>query len=84
MSELAKQESTNLKILLGSLNETNALLEDTESKLDFLDTGNAQDKTQEKQPASDVATLDSLHSIATAIARKASHISKSTNHIIGA
>ena len=85
MSEqTAKSNTPSLKDLLARLREINNTMEGSEHKLDFLAFNNPQDKTEDSNsPAADSATLEDLNSVIDRIARRANHIAKSTNMIVG-
>ena len=84
MSEVTQKESTSLKDILGRLRETNAILEQAEVKLDYLVTASPQDESKEgSNPEGESASLEALNRVVHSISRRASHISKSTNVIVG-
>lgn len=84
MSEQAQKQATSLKDLLMRLREINSIMDESESKLDFLATNSPTDTTKEdSNPTGDSATLDALNNIVDRISRKANQIAKSTNIIVG-
>jgi len=85
MSEVSQKQVAGLKNLLATLREVNSILAAPEDQLDYLATNSPQDKTtgDQSNPSGEAATLDALISITNQIQRKANHIAKSTNIIIG-
>lgn len=86
MSEqTAKSNVPSLKDLLARLRDINGVLESSEHKLDFLASNSPQDKSeQDSSPVSEAsATLDDLNNVIDRISRRANHIGKSTNIIVG-
>ncbi len=79
-----KPVSVNLKTLLARLKEINAILGVPEEQLDFLATATPLDEKKEQDDVeSQNATLDSLSFQIDMVARKANHIAKNTNTIVG-
>lgn len=78
------EKASSLKDLLMRLREINSTLADSEAKLDFLVTNSPQDESKEdSSPSGDTATLDTLNNVVDRIGRRANHMSKSTNIIVG-
>jgi len=79
---VAKQ--TSLKDILAKLRETDAIMESTESRLNYLATNTPSDGAKaESTPEGASATLEALNIIANQIGRKASNIASHTNIIVG-
>jgi len=80
-----KSAMPSLKDLLARLREINGILDTSEQKLDYLATNSPQDANikDAESPVSELATLDDLNVIIDRIARRANHIAKSTNTIVG-
>ena len=80
-----KAAMPSLKDLLGRLREIANTLEGSAGKLDYLATNSPQDKGEQdnQSPVDASATLDDLNTIIDRIARRANHIAKSTNIIVG-
>lgn len=84
MSE-QKASTASLKDLLARLREISNIMEGSEHKLDFLASNSPQDKSENdtQSPVAESATLDDLNNIVDRISRRANHIAKSTNTIVG-
>lgn len=85
MSETtAKTNVPSLKDLLARLRDINGVLESSEHRLDFLASNSPQDKSEDSSPVSEAsATMDDLNNVIDRISRRANHIGKSTNIIVG-
>ena len=85
MSEVKQTSVPSLKDLLARLREINGILDTSEHKLDFLASNNPQDKAEQdsQSPVAESATLDDLNNVIDRISRRANHIQKSTNIIVG-
>lgn len=82
--DVAQKQTSGLKQLLARLKEIDAILADTNDKLEFLATNSPSDEAKaEQESSSENATLEALHQVTDKISRKTSHISKSTNTIVG-
>lgn len=84
MSQDTTEKQTSLKDILAKLRETDAIMESTESRLNFLATNSPQDTMKENSaPVGDSATLEALNIVVNQIGRKASNIAGHTNTIVG-
>ena len=82
--DTATKPALSLKDLLARLREINLTLDVAEGRLDYLATNSPQDKAEDNQsPVADSATLDDLFNVSDRMARRANHIAKCTNIIVG-
>jgi len=83
MSQDVQAKQSSLKDILASLRESDSILDNTESKLNYLATNTPSDNPKTESASGESPTLETLNSIAQSIGRKASNIAKHTNTITG-